>query len=145
MRSFFACFLIVAGCVACTPEVNQRLDKVSCQINKPCNYSDGISISLGSESVEPETPFTIILKAPKNQIVHQAKLEGVDMYMGTIPVFFTEQSTGVWQAQVMVGACSLSLMQWRLMVQLAPTAAGEQNSVAGNREIFYSIYVSRHS
>ena len=144
MRLFFTCFLIVLSCVACTPELSQPLEQTNCQINKPCNYSDGISILLGSETVEPETPFTITLKAPLNQKIIKAKLEGVDMYMGTIPVFFTEQPKGIWQAQVMVGACSLSLMQWRLMVELQPAESANTSDKNENFAIYYSVYVSRN-
>ncbi|WP_160290458.1 hypothetical protein [Pseudoalteromonas luteoviolacea] len=38
------------------------------------------------------------------------------MYMGKIPIAFTKVESDLWQAEVMVGACNLAQMQWRVLV-----------------------------
>ncbi|WP_440055817.1 hypothetical protein ACSLBF_06620 [Pseudoalteromonas sp. T1lg65] len=80
-----------------------------CIENSPCSVSEGISIYLSSESVEPETPFVIYLQSAKQVEVKSAWLEGETMNMGKIPLLFDPQTL---QADAMVGVCTDKSMRW---------------------------------
>ncbi len=101
---------------ACTPEPKNNLVKQGCSMNMPCNYSGGFLISLENEQVTAESPFIIRLSTPHNIKIEKAILEGVNMYMGSIPLFFKSEQKNTWHAEAMVGACSEPEMTWRLTV-----------------------------
>ncbi len=65
-----------------------------------------------------ERPLEIILKkAPQTSTV-QGKIIGLNMSMGTIPLFFQKNADGNWSGQFMLGACTEPVMQWRLTVDI---------------------------
>lgn len=88
----------------------------NCEPNKVCKLAGEVAISLSNEQPEPETPFTIVIEKPGLSMPKSAHLEGVNMYMGKIPVFFTQTSTGL-EAEAMVGVCANNTMQWHLVLE----------------------------
>ena len=46
-----------------------------------------------------------------------ATVEGVDMFMGSIPVTFSESSTG-WNGEFFVPACTHSEMTWQIKIKM---------------------------
>lgn len=114
-------FLLVIICLtACNPQqlsIEEQPTAASCEPNEPCEYNNKARIWLPDPSLTPETAFDINLSLPKNIKIQNAKLEGVTMYMGYIPVSFEVVDT-IYQAHTMVGVCSEKNMKWKLLVQV---------------------------
>lgn len=112
--SLFLVFLFSLFLAACD---SQSIDKgsisTSCENNSHCNYPNNAEVWLSNPDISPETPFAINLKLPKDAKNLSAKLEGVTMYMGFIPLQF-KRSGLVWVADAMVGACSEPVMTWKM-------------------------------
>lgn len=115
MLKYYTILVVIPLLLACNSETKKEVSHSSCIENKPCNYSGGYTISLENELISPESEFIIKFKAPEKIKIQQAMLEGINMYMGSIPLFF-EYKEGVWQSNSMVGACAEPIMQWRLTV-----------------------------
>lgn len=65
-----------------------------------------------------ERPIEIILKKIPETSKVQGKIVGLNMTMGTIPLFFQKNTDGHWSGQFMLGACTEPVMQWRLTVDI---------------------------
>ena len=112
--------LSVISLTACKPQetsIEEQGTVASCVSNEPCIYDQQIKVWLSESTVSPETPFNINLSLPDGLKVINAKLEGVTMYMGYIPVFF-KSTNGILQADTMVGVCSEKNMKWKLIIDL---------------------------
>lgn len=100
--------------------------------NSFCHLTDGaceltltegvMTVSLAGP-LQPEEPLDITVNLPAELAIKQARIEGVNMYMGVIPVLLTEQNDGVWSGWFMLGSCSEPQMQWQLLIQLDGYAA----------------------
>ncbi|USE69510.1 hypothetical protein CTT31_10350 [Pseudoalteromonas maricaloris] len=86
-----------------------------CNFSTPCNLTPEVSIYLGSAQIRPETEFTIGLKSATKVEVQSAWLEGENMNMGRIPVFFDSDTL---KATTMVGVCTDKSMRWVLRLAL---------------------------
>ncbi len=114
--SLFPVFLFSLFLAACDSQSKDKgSTSTSCQNNSHCNYPNNVEVWLSNPDISPETPFTINLKLPKEAKNLSAKLEGVTMYMGFIPLQF-KQTGQVWVADTMVGACSEPVMTWKMML-----------------------------
>jgi len=51
--------------------------------------------------------------------VIDAKIVGKEMFMGRIPVTFTNLGKGIFSAKTLVGACTTSTMIWQLQINVA--------------------------
>jgi hypothetical protein len=121
----YSTILVVASLLlACNSESENNALDSSCNENKPSNYSGGYEISLANELITPEDEFIIQFKAPKHIKINQAKLEGLNMYMGSIPLLF-EYKNGNWQSKAMVGACAEPIMQWQLSLDFIDQTSPE--------------------
>jgi len=65
-----------------------------------------------------ERPLEITLKKIPVTSTVQGKIVGLNMSMGTIPLFFQKNADGSWSGQFMLGACTEPVMQWRLTVDI---------------------------
>ncbi|WP_286261797.1 hypothetical protein [Thalassotalea atypica] len=79
-------------------------------------------ISFDQESPKAETPVNLYVNyLGEHEIIKiSAHMEGVDMFMGKIPLFFVKQATAqeeasVFNAQVLFGSCSLAKMKWKII------------------------------
>lgn len=83
-----------------------------------------ITLSAGTEVIkaESEINFELLVKSEKPVIITSAWLEGKDMFMGKIPLFFTPnkitQTNTLVSAQTMIGACTEESMVWVMNVAL---------------------------
>jgi len=57
--------------------------------------------------------------------VVDAKIVGKEMFMGRIPVTFTNLGKGVFSAKTLVGACTTSTMIWQLQINVAVNGTEE--------------------
>ncbi|GAA6173707.1 hypothetical protein NBRC116592_33770 [Colwellia sp. KU-HH00111] len=82
--------------------------------------------------IKTELPFSIALSFVPSEASVQIKrissyLEGVDMFMGKIPIFFEQKKTveNHWIAHSLLASCSEEIMTWRLWVQVEIVKNGQ--------------------
>ncbi len=66
---------------------------------------------------ENEITFSLSFDDPSNVVIKTARLEGKDMYMGVIPVFFTKVGEQ-YRGGAMLGACMHDKMVWQMFVEI---------------------------
>lgn len=114
---FFGVLKLLIACDFQTISIEEQRQAASCEPNQLCHYDNQVKIWLAEPEVTPETPFQIFLSLPAGYTVKSAKLEGITMYMGFIPVLF-EVRDGLLVAQTMVGICAERNMTWRLVLEV---------------------------
>lgn len=119
--------LLLTLCLLATACERESIEEASvsatCKNNDHCLFADKTEIWLSAPNISPETPFTINLKLPEGASINSAKLEGVTMYMGYIPLQF-KKGANYWHADTMVGLCSEKVMTWKMTVSY--TGADDQ-------------------
>ena len=121
-----------------------------CQVNtKLSNFSIKFSQQYLSDKVKTELPFFIELvelieltESPQSEQITKknttnitAYLEGKDMFMGKVPVFFEQSGKdGVYLAQSLLASCSDEQMVWRLWI----TA-----DISGQTQTFFVDFTSQ--
>ncbi|KZN64866.1 hypothetical protein N473_13815 [Pseudoalteromonas luteoviolacea CPMOR-1] len=88
----------------------------NCVKSAPCQVNSTTQFWLSSKLIRAEEPFVIFVKTQPEIKLSSAYIEGVSMYMGKIPIVFNKVDSGLWRAEVMVGACNLAEMQWQVLV-----------------------------
>ena len=85
-------------------------------VNETCEFLiDGeVAIATFSTMPEPEESVTLKILIPENQEIESAWIEGVNMYMGKIPVLLDNDGQGKWSGWFMLGSCSEPVMKWQL-------------------------------
>ena len=93
----------------------------TCQEYNACTQIAGVTIWIEEKQIKEETPFNIYLATPVGSEVEieSAKIEGITMNMGYIPLFFKQQKNAVYQAEGMIGACDTEDMKWQVHVTLS--------------------------
>ncbi|MDB2330110.1 hypothetical protein N9V74_00205 [Alteromonas sp.] len=81
------------------------------------------AVAIFSDPVETETSITLTLSLSSNITLESAWIEGVNMYMGKVPVLLEKDSTGVWTGWFMLGSCSEPTMRWQLRLNIKEQAA----------------------
>lgn len=101
-------------------------------ISEHGNFSIQFSGQVEQGRIKTELPFSIQLKFSESQQVHQLKrvssyLEGKDMFMGKIPVFFKPEQnmSNIMIAETLLANCSEEVMTWRLWFQVDIVVADE--------------------
>lgn len=115
-----------------TAKVSQS--QTECKNNKPCHFENQVKVWLSEEILSPETPFSIYAHLPNDLTITAAKLEGVTMYMGYIPLQFTEQGN-IWLAGTMVGICSEQNMVWKLVL----TTSNKNTGISSNVDYYFNV------
>ncbi|WP_305550959.1 hypothetical protein [Rheinheimera sp.] len=85
-----------------------------------------LQLQLTPGNAPVETPLQLQLTA-NNVVAVNANLTGVSMYMGQIPLRFSQQGE-LWQAEFLLGACSDPDMLWQLELELI-FADGEKRTL----------------
>ena len=87
---------------------------VGCPID---DMSEQLTLSV-PKIISPEQLFSLELVFNNSVSNIEAKLEGITMYMGVIPVLFKQQGDlSQYRATTLVGRCATDTMQWRLTLQ----------------------------
>lgn len=107
------------------------------------------SLLFNVDKVITEQSFTITLKAisKDNSASEQDKidlskfeisafLEGRDMYMGKIPLFFKQGANGEFSAEALLGSCSEETMFWRLSLELKNNEVSHLHNQNVNKNVF---------
>lgn len=128
--------LLLLGCDFSGSEPAAKISRPGsgCENNRHCTFANNIEVWLSETSLSPETPFTIYTKLPHNLIITEAKLAGVSMYMGYIPLQFRREDD-VWLANTMVGVCAQKNMVWKLVL----TTGDKSTSANQTIEYYFNV------
>lgn len=109
--------LLLSGCNPQNTSIEEQASSASCNHNQPCRYDNGLKVWLSDSTIAPESPFSVHVSLPDSLQIKQAKLVGVTMYMGFIPLQF-EPFQDHHVAHTMVGICSERNMTWQLQLDI---------------------------
>ncbi|BFT30361.1 hypothetical protein D210916BOD24_15370 [Alteromonas sp. D210916BOD_24] len=93
----------------------------SCQfVNKTCEFliEGQVAVARFSEAPVPEESITVSISLPAGRIIESAWIEGINMYMGKIPVLLEKDSQGDVAGWFMLGSCSEPVMKWQLRLNV---------------------------
>ena len=92
-----------------------------CQQISHCLTEDGLTLWLISSEVKAEQEFSIFLHSRNNESlqIHSARIEGINMSMGYIPLFFSELSNNTYRASGLVGVCETQDMRWQIKLKIS--------------------------
>ncbi len=88
-----------------------------------------ISVLFNVDEVTSEQNFSIIIagKQLTSDIKVEAYLEGKEMYMGKIPLFFTfDPASNTFTSEALIGSCSEEKMIWQMSLKLVKDQAEGQ-------------------
>lgn len=102
-------------------ELPNHLDNSCHFINDTCTFliNDTQAEAYFSSQPEAEESVTVTLHIPEGTPVESAWIEGVNMYMGKIPVLLEQQDNSTWTGWFMLGSCSEPTMNWQLRLNIA--------------------------
>jgi hypothetical protein len=128
-------FMALVGCIPQTDESNDSVkphcirSQSSCEINTSIG---NLKVMFNVDKVPTETPFKVSISGLNldNNITISGYLEGRDMFMGKIPLFFSRDSKGEllnqniptddtrseYITETMLGSCSEQKMMWRMWI-----------------------------
>jgi len=118
----FACFLLISSCGE-TEHIGNKLSSPECLSSQSkCVLSTEIGefkVAFDRAELLTESPFQIYVvpQFPQETYVISAHIEGKDMFMGKIPLFFKE-SNGELIAETMLGSCSQRIMTWQMWIEI---------------------------
>jgi hypothetical protein len=104
------------------------------------NYGK-FDVLFNTEKVLTELPFEISLKYAAKREDSTEKysvttvsgyLEGRDMFMGKVPVMFSQSTPNIFSANALIGSCSEEKMVWRLWLSIelqVLSATGKESDV----------------
>ncbi|MDN7126528.1 hypothetical protein J6J08_03940 [Pseudidiomarina sp. 1APR75-33.1] len=118
---------ILVGCtwiaLGCTPQETLPLETTT---HSFANSSATLTMPAGPVPVEQA--MVIELSLPPLVKPGLSQVEGVSMYMGSVPLLWKENDTGDWQTTLYLGACTEPRMLWRLTIPLIrPAETGAES------------------
>ncbi len=99
--------------VACQPPSPKQLPTASHSF-----AAQQIKLKMPIEPIPLEQRIKLTLELPDRVKPGLGNVEGVSMYMGSIPLQWKQTDTGKWQADLYLGSCTEPRMTWRLTVPL---------------------------
>ena len=135
MKKHFSVWIICVlflPLMACSPQ-----EKKSLALSKPiclstqseCQIQTSfgtLSVLFDRERITPEVEFSIFVgnKQLNTPIIVTGYMEGKSMYMGKIPLFFSQQPTqGMYMTNTLLGSCTDKKMEWLLHLNIKPLDA----------------------
>ncbi|WP_372881076.1 hypothetical protein [Psychromonas sp.] len=101
----------------------------ACDYVKPCKFASDHGtfwLSVANLPVKAEQWINFSLKGgEKDWRVVDAKIVGKEMFMGRIPVTFTQTDKNIFSAKTLVGACTTPKMIWQLQINIEVNSANE--------------------
>ncbi|MEW9796918.1 hypothetical protein [Alteromonas sp. CYL-A6] len=100
---------------------NSQLQSLQCNfINLMCSFTINRQQATAefTRHPSPEESVTLQISLPDGIAVSSAWIEGVNMYMGKIPVLVDQNTEGQWEGWFMLGSCSEPTMRWRMLLNL---------------------------
>ncbi|PCI61007.1 MAG: hypothetical protein COB35_07480 [Gammaproteobacteria bacterium] len=127
MNKTFYCFISIFGLIfACSPAKNHQNDSVvplsqyQCLATQShCNIEtkQGVfSVTFDRKNIKAEAPFKLLVSYKGTLQLKQVTgfMEGKTMFMGKIPLFFSQENKSHYIAETMVVACTEPSMVWRM-------------------------------
>ena len=133
--------------LGCQPAVQQRElvqapqcieGQSHCTIDTPYGT---IEIAFNVKYLVAEQPFEMhISSMAPNWQLSSAYMEGVDMFMGKIPLFFEQNESANWVAEAMFGSCSEQQMTWRVWLTFTSEQInGNSETAESNKTVTFTI------
>lgn len=117
---YFIIATFLLALAACSPKQQQQI--IDCKIDPDqCLQlsTENSEIQINTRTIIVEQNYKMTFSS--NSEIAGAKLEGINMNMGTIPVLMNLVSTSekkyVYQADMFLGMCSEPYMQWLLTIK----------------------------
>lgn len=87
-----------------------------------------LSILFSTKEISEEVPFKILLKGLNDDpaLLVSSYIEGAEMFMGKIPVFFEQNEAKERVAETMMVGCTEDEMKWRLWIEITDTQTNEK-------------------
>lgn len=93
--------------------------RITCDANQVCEWSfanHDYRLQLPKQLYSMQSQvIEIVTTAPDAQL--SIKLEGINMYMGEMRFAFESKSNQLYQAQVLIPACSEEIMTWKASIE----------------------------
>ncbi|MGL1956760.1 MAG: hypothetical protein OCD00_05525 [Colwellia sp.] len=132
--------LSINACKPATINVQPKLNPQCLVSQSECTVTTPVGQFTVKFSVKPEhgkvlaeIPFYIVFDAKNNTVAINelsGYLEGVDMFMGKVPVFFTQdEENKYFIAETLLGSCSEDIMTWRLWLTVTTHSTQESLEV----------------
>ena len=111
-------------------ELPSEQTQLTCDYTMPCEFNNKqgrfwLSVQEPPIKAEQWNNISLTSNISKWQVL-DAKLVGKEMFMGRIPVGFSEVQQGVFIAKVLVGACTTEHMVWQLQIDVEVNGMKEQ-------------------
>lgn len=98
------------------------LDDSDCRLeNSACSVQlegGNLEVEILSRPIPLEEQVTIDFQLPSGAELLKAHIEGINMYMGRIPVLLERLDAQTVRGQTFLGSCSEPSMKWRLILVL---------------------------
>ena len=96
-----------------------------------------IDIAFNVRALVAEEAFTLFV-LPSNQKIMSVSghLEGDDMYMGKIPLFFNELTESDYQAKSLFGSCAQDKMRWKIWLKFDGI---DENGNSSSQTVFLTV------
>ena len=104
--------LLTAFSIACSRVSRQLLAEQKIDLHQQKAY-----LWMPQSPLPIEQSVTLRLQLPAEVIPQLSVVEGLNMYMGKIPVQW-QAKNGEWHAQLLIGACTEPRMDWQLTIPL---------------------------
>lgn len=128
--SMFILIILLSGCL---PKNQQStfIEPHCLNSQSQCLIKTDISdfdILFNVKTVITEQEFNIIIKnnSLNENLVINGFIEGKDMYMGKIPLFFQKNDKQIYIATTMLGSCSEEEMIWRMWLTVTDKLKKEE-------------------
>lgn len=109
--------------------VEASTGQLECDYLVPCEVAGAQGsfwLSVDNPPIKAEQWIDFKLKSNAQEWrVNDAKIVGKEMFMGRIPVTFTDLGKGIFSAKTLVGACTTSTMIWQLQIKVAVNGVEE--------------------
>ena len=141
--------ITIAGCDAPPNKVVKAyISPICIETQAPCaltNDTGEYSLAFDVAHVMSETPFHYYLtyQGEHKFIGAQGYVEGKNMYMGKIPVFFESTSNNsTFKGNGLLGSCSEDIMQWNLHIVVKLRHSQTQEEIT--KKIIFSYSSQRY-
>jgi hypothetical protein len=156
--STFALTGFILTIMACNPAVKNKQVQIpfQCLTSQSRCFVDTdygkFDVLFNTEKVLTELPFEISLKYTTTSDSLTSKyavttvsgyLEGRDMFMGKVPVIFSQSTANVFRASSLIGSCSEEQMVWRLWLSIELQALSIEKD--GSEVIKQGFYIDFQS
>ncbi len=148
--------LFLLTLLACTPVKKNKLtvlppqclaSQSKCSIETQFGHID---VLFNRNKILTEVPFSIYLKLVNDEILNEYKIlqvkaymEGKEMFMGKIPVFFSHvEQKNTLVAETLLGSCSEEQMVWRLWLTVFFEEETDKKSTGNLQETFFIDFTS---